>query len=130
NRSESRPTSRRGEWLSSLWSRQFRSPHNCGLPPHLEKSPTGCGCERSADRSHPSVSLTPNCGLPPHLEKSRIFERDTGFEPATFSLGTSGDPSSVQQVAENVRPEKPVSARSSLLRLLDRTQTVPKKTGS
>jgi len=34
-----------------------------------------------------------NADSPPLLEKSRhfsrIFERDTGFEPATFSLGTA-----------------------------------------
>jgi hypothetical protein len=45
-------------------------------------------------------------------------------------LGTSGVPSSEQQVGDIVRPEKPVTARSNLLRLLDRTQSVPKKTGS
>ncbi len=61
---------------------------------------------------------------------TRIVERDKGFEPSTFSLGISEGGSSDQQVREITPPAKPDSARKVLLRQLDRTQTVPKKTGA
>jgi hypothetical protein len=59
-----------------------------------------------------------------------MSEREKGFEPSTFSLGTSRPSSHDQQVTETKESVSPDSDRKVLLRLLDRTQAVPKKSGA
>ena len=64
-----------------------------------------------------------------HRDYTVSIERDKGFEPSTCSLGMAPLGSNDQQVGETTKPATPDSDRKVLLRLLSRTQTVPKKPG-